>query len=120
MKVVTRKYGLHELAWWPEVPTTERVSTVWKEICGIGYTESYVGKIILQGFKTIVFPWNATSFWEHIWLGDCPLKTTFPRLFLLFNQNGTLVCDMLSDSDKSWNLHFRRSLFVWELEPLVA
>ncbi|GKF88721.1 hypothetical protein Tco_0262684, partial [Tanacetum coccineum] len=48
----------------------------------------------------------STSLWENIWCGDRPLKSQFPRIYMLDNDKGCTVTNRLQIND--WSLVLRR------------
>jgi hypothetical protein len=64
---------------------------------------------------------SLTSFWLDNWIGDYPLKTAFPRLYLLSLSKSTLVADMGRWSNEIWlwSLQWRGPLFHFEQEQLL-
>jgi len=46
-------------------------------------------------------------FWHDIWLGNCPLKIEFPRLYRINRQQDFSVSDL---REVDWNLDLRRRL----------
>lgn len=72
-----------------------------------------------QGLHKIkhLFKWGAihrvgngakTSFWNDVWLGDVPLKISFPELFSMSRNPNARVSEVWSS--EGWELTFRRSL----------
>jgi hypothetical protein len=61
---------------------------------------------------------DMTVFWDEHWIGDQPLRHTFPRLFGISEQKQGLIHDMgrMIDDVWHWDLRWRRNLFLWEEE----
>lgn len=56
------------------------------------------------------------QFWEDVWLGEVPLKTMFPSLYRVSNQQNYSVSDVLGSG--SGGLSFRRNLTQQDSEQL--
>lgn len=52
--------------------------------------------------------WRATKFWEDCWLGCCPLKIEFDKLYRIYLDSEIVVAGACVDG--TWNIRFRRSL----------
>ncbi|XP_015960266.1 uncharacterized protein LOC107484160 [Arachis duranensis] len=59
-----------------------------------------------------------TQFWQDNWVQGGPLKGSFPRLFSISNQQGSVIgdCGFWNGLEWVWNFQWRRDLFQWELE----
>ncbi|KAK6796557.1 hypothetical protein RDI58_004258 [Solanum bulbocastanum] len=57
------------------------------------------------------------SFWEDSWLEQGPLKTLFPDVFILNQQQRDTVAEVWSN--QGWNLSFRRPFNDWEIQRVV-
>jgi len=59
--------------------------------------------------------------WEDCWVGDRPLKYTFPRLYSISDSKKRVVseleeCECNGNGEEfRWTLSWRREMFVWEL-----
>ncbi|GJT67848.1 RNA-directed DNA polymerase, eukaryota [Tanacetum coccineum] len=62
--------------------------------------------LILSFIKKKVGNGEHTCFWEDAWLDDCPLKSSFPRLYALENVKQVSVASKIADSSLSSS--FRR------------
>lgn len=51
---------------------------------------------------------GSTLLWEDVWAGQTSLKTSFPSLSTISNQQGKFVKDMVIE--REWELNFRRNL----------
>ena len=93
-------------------------SKIWKDIMSIVQTD--VHHVFTNHCKFVVGNGSLTSFWLDNWIGDYPLKTAFPRLYLLSSSESTLVADMgrWSNGIWLWSLQWRRPLFHFEQEQL--
>ncbi|WMV53856.1 hypothetical protein MTR67_047241 [Solanum verrucosum] len=58
-----------------------------------------------------------TSFWEDRWLEQGSLKTLFPDIFTLNQQQRDTVAEMWSN--QGWHLNFRKPLNDWEIQRVV-
>jgi len=60
------------------------------------------------------------KFWKDCWMGDKPLKESFPRLYSISVSKDKVVSEMgewISNENRHylrWILSWRRELFVWE------
>lgn len=54
------------------------------------------------------------SFWDDVWCGKCPLKTTFRRLFQCCNQHEATVAEVCDRGES--NLTFRKSFCPEQVE----
>lgn len=70
--------------------------------------------IISPGFSIKVQSGNNTLFWKDVWMGDQNLETAFPRLFSVSTQKDAKVGEVFNGDNQSWELLFRRRLFIWE------
>jgi len=93
-------------------------SKIWKDIMSIVQTD--VHHIFTNHCKFIVGNDSLTSFWPDNCISDYPLKTTFPRLYLLSSSKSTLVADMGRWSNGIWlqSMQWRKPLFRFEQEQL--
>jgi len=57
------------------------------------------------------------SFWEDSWLEQGSLKTLFPDIYILNQQQKDIVAEVWSN--QGWNLSFRSPLNDWEIQRLV-
>ena len=57
------------------------------------------------------------SFWEDNWLELGSLKTLFPDVFILNQQERATVAEVWSN--QGWNLRFRRPFNDWEIQRVV-
>jgi len=58
----------------------------------------------------------STSFWNIRWRGEVSLRTKYPRLFSISNQQEAKVGEVrrLEGNTTVWNLVWRRPFFAWE------
>ena len=82
--------------------------------------QTHVHHVFMDYCKFMVGNGSLTSFWLDNWIGDYPLKTTFPKLYLLSSSKFALVADMGRWSNEIWlwSLQWRRPLFHFEQEQL--
>ncbi|XP_016164945.1 uncharacterized protein LOC107607510 [Arachis ipaensis] len=73
---------------------------------------------MINGLSMEIGDGRGTRFWEDVWLHGGPLKDTFPRLFLVSNQKGSVIgdCGFWDGLEWRWNFQWRRELFQWELD----
>jgi hypothetical protein len=55
----------------------------------------------------VVGKWDKTKFWHDVWLGECPLRIRFHKLFSICQQQKWEVARVLRDGEI--NLSFRRN-----------
>jgi hypothetical protein len=60
-----------------------------------------------MGSKYVVGKWDKTKFWHDVWLGECPLRIRFHKLFSICQQQKWEVARVLRDGEI--NLSFRRN-----------
>lgn len=91
--------------WWLDVVTLEGVA-------GANWFNTEVVRKVGNGMNT--------RFWLDHWMGNAALCVSYPRLFSISNQKDALVGDLSEATvgGGTWNLIWRRKLFVWE-ESLV-
>jgi hypothetical protein len=63
--------------------------------------------ICQHGLKYVVGKWDKTKFWHDVWLGECPLRIRFHKLFSICQQQKWEVARVLRDGEI--NLSFRRN-----------
>lgn len=57
-------------------------------------------------------------FWEDMWIGEVPLKTTFKNIYSLAVEPKGRVVDSYDVNGNIWNPGLRRNLNDWELAEL--
>ena len=64
---------------------------------------------------------NTILFWHDKWCDPGPLKAAFPRLFSISTQKNGFIAHMGSwhEGAWSWDLRWRRNLYVWEQEDIA-
>jgi hypothetical protein len=117
--VLVAKYGSHILHQidWSNLDIPSSASNWWKNI--ISLDKEVAGKNwIVDSVRRRVGNGVTTSFWSSNWIGNDPLRVTFPRLYSLSNQKEGKVADFLVDQggSKVWTFVWRRNLFQWEYE----
>lgn len=70
-----------------------------------------------RGIKHVVNNGKKTSFWSDVWIGNCPLRITFPNIFEICHQQCWSVSQVLGEGEL--NLTFRRNFgareeLAWE------
>lgn len=109
--IIKDKYGESKLKWDTKVTKLKYDSGIWR-----GVTNRM--KSFYKGILHKVGKGDRTSFWEDHWLGDMPLKTTFPNLCNVSrNKNNVVNQFYSSDSEghSNWNLDLRRRLSEIEI-----
>ena len=79
-----------------------------------------VGNWFDNNLRRMVGDGRNTLFWYDTWIGDCPLRLKFPRLFDLALEKESMVREMES---RGWGVDrgawlWRRRLFSWEEDSL--
>lgn len=116
VKVIKSKYNLEQGCWLPRLPSSGKVSVLWRDICSIGETSSCIGSILQEGFRLVVQSGQGISFWNQVWLGDTTLKEEFPRLYLISTQKEMVISGVKdARGDGGWNILFQRRLRHWEV-----
>jgi hypothetical protein len=87
--------------WWLDVVSLEGV-------VGVNWFNTEVVRKVGNG--------ENTRFWLDHWVGNEALCLTYPRLFLISSQKDATGREVWMDGVEggSWNLLWRRNLFVWE------
>jgi hypothetical protein len=76
-------------------------SQFWRGLHKIKYT-------CQKGLKYVVGNGRKVRFWEDVWLGECPLKLRFNRLYEISREQKWVVAKVLERGEI--NLSFRRRL----------
>ncbi|XP_016185354.1 uncharacterized protein LOC107626987 [Arachis ipaensis] len=63
----------------------------WRDICQVQIREQHVRQKMIDGLAMKVGDGRSTRFWEDTWLQVEKLKDSFPRLFLISNQKGSVT-----------------------------
>jgi hypothetical protein len=108
-EVLVAKYGSHILHQvdWSNFATPSSASIWWKNI--ISLDKVVIGKNwLVDSVRRKVGNGVNTSFWSSNWIGNDPLKVTFPRLYSLSNQKESKVAELLVDL-KVWTFDWRRT-----------
>lgn len=96
----------------------------WKTICNMVLKHPVASLFGPQKIRKSVGCGTHTLFWQEVWLGNAPLKTLFPRLFLLsLNPLATIASLGIWDGfEWRWTLLWRRSLrpLAWYIEEREA
>ncbi|XP_058211464.1 uncharacterized protein LOC131323632 [Rhododendron vialii] len=109
VKVIKGKYNLVQGACLPNLPRNGRITNIWRDICSLKDPSSSIGLVLNEGFRIQVHSGTETSFWEHVWLRDRPLKEEFPRLFLISSQKESSVRSVKEGSGiMLWKLQYRK------------
>lgn len=66
-----------------------------------------------KGKGHIVGCGKQTRFWRDVWLGECPLQVSYPRLFSICHDQEISVH---TAAELEWNLSYRRSFGTLEME----
>lgn len=77
-RVIESKYGLQENGWVAGLALRTTFGCPWKFV-------SRIYPRFIQSVKVHVGNGNKVRFWEDKWVGDLPLKVTFPNLFSISN-----------------------------------
>ncbi|XP_057744517.1 uncharacterized protein LOC130962319 [Arachis stenosperma] len=63
----------------------------WRDICQVQIKEQHIRQKMIDGLAMEVGDGKSTRFWEDTWLQVGKLKDSFPRLFLISNQKGSVI-----------------------------
>ncbi|XP_016192105.1 uncharacterized protein LOC107632985 [Arachis ipaensis] len=90
----------------------------WKDICQLNIAEQQVKEKLISGLAMEVGNRRRMRFWEDNWVQGGPLKASFPRLFSISNQQGSMIGDygFWDGVEWIWNFSWRRELFQCEME----
>ncbi|GKD61594.1 hypothetical protein Tco_1299103 [Tanacetum coccineum] len=97
-------YGVHGAL---DNPPSYSRRSPWLDIVSEVRKLSNKGIDLLSLVKKKVGNGEATSFWNDVWFGDCPLKQSYPRLYSLELDKHASVASKLRDNSLSSS--FRRS-----------
>jgi hypothetical protein len=94
-------------------------SSWWKDIVnleGFGENSWFNSEVVRRVGNGL-----STSFWNDIWIGNLPLRVSYPRLFSISTQKEESVGSVgeALNHGIEWSFGWRRTLFVWE-EHLLA
>ncbi|GKU93253.1 hypothetical protein SLEP1_g6860 [Rubroshorea leprosula] len=81
---------------------TWNMSSVWKDIMGLGRGSERLDAMLGKGFKWKVGNGSCVDFWHDKWVGDNPLRNLFPRLYALANSREGQLKDMGYWSAENW------------------
>ncbi|KAL4341438.1 hypothetical protein GQ457_08G017960 [Hibiscus cannabinus] len=72
---------------------------------------------MVQNIMYVVGDGKRIQFWSDLWIGEYPLKLSFPRVFALACQKSGTIADfgLVVEGVWAWNIPLRRSLFDWEI-----
>ncbi|XP_020972640.1 uncharacterized protein LOC107627573 [Arachis ipaensis] len=90
----------------------------WKDICQLQFRDNAVKDKMIAGLSMELGDGRRTRFWEDVWLQSGPLQMSFPRLFSISNQKGSVIgdCGFWDGLEWIWNFQWRRDLYQWELD----
>ncbi|KAE8701523.1 leghemoglobin C2-like [Hibiscus syriacus] len=96
-------------------------SWIWRGIVNNFSKNDFIGGCLRSHAKIQIGNGESVSFWKDTWLGDCPLKILFPRIFALSTNKGGNVAAFGSFdlNGWEWNIKTRRNLCDWEVLQLV-
>lgn len=74
---------------------------------------SWFNNIVETSFTASLGNGHKFQFWEHVYIQNSPLITTFPRIFSISTQQSYLICNTgVWDGDEwNWKFHWRRNLY---------
>ncbi|KAL4322009.1 hypothetical protein AHAS_Ahas14G0167600 [Arachis hypogaea] len=92
----------------------------WRDICQIQIKEQHVRQKMIDGFAMEVGDGRSTRFSEDTWFQVGKLKDSFPRLFPISNQKGSVIgdCGFWDGIEWVWHFQWRRELRQWETDTL--
>ena len=110
------KYGLHPNGWDVNIDVKATLRSPWKSIAK-GWDK------FVENTKLLVGKGDRIRFWEDSWVGNSPLKESFPRLYRLSNNHNMLIQSVVSwysHSNHSWDLNFSRNFSDRECDDLIS
>jgi hypothetical protein len=115
-EIVTARYGVDVIGKriLGAVDSLRAASSWWRDLCLLDSDDRWFSSAV----KMKVGRGDMTVFWDEHWIGDQPLRHTFPRLYGISEQKQGLIHDMgrMIDDVWHWDLRWRRNLFLWEEE----
>ncbi|XP_022041328.1 uncharacterized protein LOC110943906 [Helianthus annuus] len=98
---------------WAFLPIKASIPGVWNSINKVGKDFEKVNIRVENLFKGVTGNGLHTRFWLDCWLGETPLRYTFPNLFALESNKGCSVAARLSVPG-----NFQGGGWAWKREPL--
>nr|XP_025625497.1 uncharacterized protein LOC112717769 [Arachis hypogaea] len=91
-----------------------------RDISKLPITEQHVRQKMIDGLAIEVGDGRSTRFWEDTWLQVGKLKNLFPRLFMISNQQESVIgdCGFWDGLEWVWQFQWRRELRPWETDTL--
>ncbi|XP_072066806.1 uncharacterized protein [Arachis hypogaea] len=78
---------------WEVVQAPKKLGGPWKDICQLNMKEQQVRNMMIGDLSMEVKNGRRIRFWEDGWLQSDSLKDSFPRLFSISNQQGSVIGD---------------------------
>lgn len=90
---------------------------MWAQLLCKDDTTAKIRDIVEEGMQICVRDGSSTLFWHDNWVSGGTLKVLFPRLFAIYEQRDTLICQMgwWREDEWFWNFQWRRRLYEWEV-----
>ncbi|GKA67646.1 hypothetical protein Tco_0767563 [Tanacetum coccineum] len=89
-----------------DVPNSKISGSIWQELVREFLSLKAKGIDCFSFIKLKLGNSENTTFWDDLWLGDCVLKTSHPRIFALESRKNILVAEKMSSA--SLDASFRR------------
>lgn len=106
--------------WVPSLYSSERVSTVWKDIVQLTSINQPLGKFYGQNLKLSVGNERRIQFWTDPWFTVRGLKEDYARLYSLSTEKEESLQQISAKKSSlgAWQFQFRRNLLAWEEEEV--
>lgn len=73
----------------------------------------------MQSLKSTVAPGENISFWRDLWVGESPLKDSFPNIYCLASDSQSSVANCYDFNRRCWTPRLRRDLNDWEVGDFI-
>ncbi|KAE8704873.1 hypothetical protein F3Y22_tig00110435pilonHSYRG00103 [Hibiscus syriacus] len=117
-KVICAAYNLDPKSIILENSVPARASWIWKGVVKNFFNSDDFGECLKRNMRLKAGKGEDVQFWNDVWLGDVPLKSLFPRLYVLsINKSGKVKEFRVNNaSGWVWDIQMRRNLADWEVE----
>ncbi|KAL5708904.1 hypothetical protein ACHQM5_019650 [Ranunculus cassubicifolius] len=101
--VIIQKYGVETGGWYSKCNSGPIKFSFWRAILKCNEFFRHCTSVVIgNGQKTL--------FWTHHWVGNDCLRSRFPRLYAISNNQHGTVSEFYSHETQSWNLYLKRRL----------
>lgn len=116
------KYKLGEGLWFPDLSLNNKMSALWTDIIEIHLRQPHMFAKYMENVKINVGDGKNILFWKDNWLNESCLAVAFPTIFRLITNKEESLNEVLSRKEDimHWEFQFRRRLYQWEEEALLA